>query len=196
MLLSQDHLATEQQIYEIRYNAYLAKDSIERNDDGTFTDSYDDAINCQSHVEYFEGMPAGAIRACIYSPEFPDLTIPAQELFPNEVEAHIGSDKCFVESNKFVIHPMFQNRAIRLKFALFSFVFETALRHDADYIITSPRATQTDFYKSMLFTPISGVKKSLALNFDVVLMACDLKAARSIVKTNPKYKTLKRFGLC
>lgn len=196
-MLSPRHLNPRtQHIYEIRYQAYLAKESIEMNKDGTFTDPYDDAPNCHSHVEYIEGVPAGAIRACVYDPNEPEFIVPAQELFPNEVDSAIGADKCFVESNKFVVHPQFQNKAIRLKFALFRFVFDMALRLDADFILTSPRATQVDFYKSMLFKPISETKRSLALNFDVVLMACDLRAARHIVQTNPKYATLRRFGLC
>ena len=196
MLQSSHHQNTQQQIYQIRYHAYFAKNSIRKNEEGIFTDPYDTAPNCHSHIEYVEGVPAGAIRTCVYNPQQPDLIVPAQELFPVEVETHIGPDKCFVESNKFVVHPRFQNKAMRLKISLFSFVFDVALKVDADYIVTSPRATQADFYKSMLFKPISGEKRSLALDFDVVLMAFDLRAARHILQTDPKYTMLRRFGLC
>ncbi|MCJ9430809.1 N-acyl amino acid synthase FeeM domain-containing protein [Kordiimonas marina] len=196
MLTPQHQQTTNQQVYSLRYTAYLDKASIRENEDHMFMDPYDAAPNCHSHIEYIDGKPAGAIRACIYRPEKPHLMIPAQELFPDEVEEHIGADTCMVESNKFVVHPNFQHKALRLKFKLFKFVFDRALENGADFILTSPRATQTDFYKTMQFEEISGVKKSLALDFDVVLMACDLRIARRKVQTDPKYRTLQRFGLC
>lgn len=188
--------ATSKAIFELRYTAYLDKASIKENANHMFSDPYDEAPNCHSFIEYVEGMPAGSIRACVYDPSSPHLTIPAQELFPDEVEACIGRDTRIVESNKFVVHPMFQNRAMRLKFTLFKNVFDKAIEIGADYLITSPRATQVDFYRGMQFEAISGVKRSLALDFDVVLMACDLNKARKLVATDPKYKTLRRFGLC
>ncbi|WP_417460537.1 N-acyl amino acid synthase FeeM domain-containing protein [Kordiimonas sp.] len=196
MLTHQIEKSPEQQIYELRYTAYLEKASIKENSQHAFMDPYDTAPNCHSFIEYIEGFPAGSIRACIYQPERPDLGIPAQELFPDEMEAHIGFESRVVESNKFVVHPTYQHKALRLKFKLFKNVFDKALEVGADYIVTSPRATQVDFYKSMQFEPISGVKRSLALDFDVVLMACNLRVARQLVNDDPKYKTLRRFGLC
>ncbi|WP_417451102.1 N-acyl amino acid synthase FeeM domain-containing protein [Kordiimonas sp.] len=185
-----------QEIFELRYTAYLDKASIAANEQAAFTDPYDGAPNCHSFIEYIEGMPAGSIRACVYHPEKPHLGIPAQELFPDEMEAHIAPGASVVESNKFVVHPTFQHKALRLKFKLFKNVFDKALAVGADYIVTSPRASQIDFYRGMQFEPISGVKRSLALDFDVVLMACDLGRARKLVASDPKYKTLRRFGLC
>ena len=196
MLSQTTGTSTAKAIFELRYTAYLDKASIKENAEHIFTDPYDNAPNCHSFIEYIEGMPAGSIRACLYEPSNPHLKIPAQELFPAEMEAHIGNDTCVVESNKFVVHPMFQNRAMRLKFTLFKNVFDKAIEIGADYLVTSPRATQVDFYRGMQFEPISGVKRSLALDFDVVLMACDLNKARRLVATDPKYKTLRRFGLC
>ena len=124
------------------------------------------------------------------------MIIPAQELFPDEVRAHIGDDVSMVESNKFVVHPMFQHKAPRLKLTLFKFMFDKALEIGADFILTSPRANQVDFYESLQFKPISGVKRSLALDFDVILMACDLRSARPKFQVDPKYRTLRRFGIC
>ena len=194
-MLTRQNQEQSRQIYQMRYHAYLSKASIVENDGGTFTDPYDTAPNCHSHIEYIKGRPAGAIRACVFDPNDPDLIVPAQELFPHEVEQHIGHKRCFVESNKFVIHPEFQHKAMRLKFSLFRFVFDLATQLGGDFILTSPRASQVDFYRSMLFEPISGVKRSLELDFDVVLMACELSKARHLVMTDPKYATLKRFGL-
>jgi len=196
MLTPQHQQTTNQQVYSLRYTAYLEKASIRENEDHMFMDPYDAAPNCHSHIEYIDGKPAGAIRACIYRPEKPHLMIPAQELFPDEVEEHIGSDACMVESNKFVVHPNFQHKAPRLKLKLFKFMYDTALDVGADFILTSPRATQVDFYESIQFKPISGVKRSLALDFDVILMACDLRAARPMFQNDPKYRTLRRFGIC
>ncbi len=195
-MLSSQQNSHNQQAYQLRYEAYLDKHSIKPNDTGTFTDPYDDQANCTTHVEYIEGMPAGSIRACVYSPFRPDLTIPAQELFPAEVESSLDSSSILVESNKFVVHPLFQNKTMALKFKLFRYIFDVALNQEADYMLTSPRATQTEFYERILFKPISGIKKSLELDFDVVLMACDLRVARDLVRKDKKYAMLRRFGLC
>ncbi|WP_262690628.1 N-acyl amino acid synthase FeeM domain-containing protein [Kordiimonas aestuarii] len=196
MITSQQPKSAAQEIFELRYTAYLDKASIKENSNGAFSDPYDMAPNCHSFIEYIEGMAAGSIRACVYEPLKPHLGIPAQELFPEEMEAHLGLESAVVESNKFVVHPTFQHKALRLKFKLFKNVFDKALEIGADYIVTSPRATQIDFYRGMQFEPISSVKRSLALDFDVVLMACNLNKARKLVATDPKYKTLRRFGLC
>jgi|GEM_PF-3082149 len=196
MFSAQQNPSQAQLAYQIRYQAYLDRASITANSTQTFTDDYDDTPNCLTHVEFIEGAPAGSIRACIYDPLRPDLTVPAQELCPLEVENALDQKSKFVESNKFVVHPSYQHKAMALKFSLFRYVFDIAIEIGADYILTSPRATQTDFYERMLFKPISGVKRSLALDFDVVLMACDLRIAREKVRTDRRFAMLKRFGLC
>ncbi len=196
MQYPQNETHIQQTIYNVRYDAYLASQSINANQKRTFIDDYDDQPNCISHIEYIDGKPAGSIRACIFNKEDPFWTIPAQELFGEEIKNALGSDCSLVESNKFVIHPNYQGKSIALKFRLLKFVFDHALNIDAKYLITSPRATQLDFYENILFRQISGVKRSLALNFDIALMACDLDAARKLVRSDKRYKLLKRMGLC
>jgi len=182
------------QIYELRYTAYLGNDSINPNSEAAFSDRYDVAENCHSHIEYIDGMPAGSIRACIYDPARPDLTVSAMTNFQAEIEQHIGLDTIFVQANRFAIHPMFQNHSRWLKYRLLRFVFDQALDVDAKYLIGAPRPSQMGFYKQFLFEPISEVKNFNGVNFKTVLMACPLDSARKQVRENPKYHILRKIG--
>ena len=171
MYRGEHNTTTQQQIYALRYQAYLGKNSINPNDKKLFSDRYDNAENCHSHIEYIGEQPAGSIRACIYDPARPALDIPAMENYGEEIACALGHDKIVVEANKYSVHPEFQCRSMALKVALYSYILRVALEVRADFVIGAVRLDQCGFYRRMGFSPVSDVKSSLHMKFSTTLMA-------------------------
>ena len=166
----------------LRYESYIADDYIEPNDTKRFFDKYDHQANCQSFLTYCNGEVLGTIRACVYEPGSKQI-IPAMEIYAPEIEAEVGLDQAFVESNKFVISPAFQRRGgTRARLGLMKNIINTALSHDAKTIVTAVRAEHLRFYKYFSFVPISDPKHYQHLKFEAALVACyDIPALNEFV---------------
>ena len=158
------------EVAALRYISYLDNHSIDDNAEKMFYDEFDMRRNCYSYIEYIDGMPAAAIWACVYDPRKIVKTIPAMEIFSEEIAKMAGKDQVIVETNKFVIHPRFQRKGPRLKFELFGFIFNLALQANATYIIGAVKKDHAKFYKQMNFRIISGAKRYPRLSFDTILM--------------------------
>ncbi|TNE67940.1 MAG: hypothetical protein EP335_00265 [Alphaproteobacteria bacterium] len=196
MFTSQHQTAATRDIYELRYTAYLGNDSIRPNHQRMFMDGYDRAENCQSFIEYVEGVPAGSIRASVYDPEQPELPIPSMEVFGDVVERYSDCGEVLVESSKFVVHPSFQNRQNRLKLKLFGHIFDMAKEVGADYILTETRPEHARFYRTMHFEPVSEVRQARTLNFQIQLLACPIMSLRKAALADAALSnTFARFGL-
>jgi len=105
-------------VFSLRYNAYIEDGSIEKNNTQRFFDEYDHLPNCQSFLTYLDEELIGSIRACQYIPNRHE-DVPVMEIFKKEIEEAIGLNKSFVESNKFVIAPEFQRKGgMRARFHL------------------------------------------------------------------------------
>jgi len=156
----------------------LDNNSIGKNTKEIFFDQFDLRCNCHSHVEYINGTPAAAIRACVLDPSQSVNAIPAMEIFAKEIEGVTEERDVILETNKFVIHPLFQCKGLRLKFALFGFIFEMAHKFNANYIIVAVRQQHAKFYRCMNFAPISGFKKYPGLNFETVLLLHSFNSSR------------------
>ena len=183
-----------EEIYALRYEAYLDNDSIDANSERLFFDEYDYTNNCVSFVEYREGLAAGSIRACVYNPDLPHMPIPAMDVYSEELSHSIGMNKIFIEANKLVIKPQFQNLNRSIVISLFKQVFDYALELNAEYLLAAPRPEQVKLYKYMLFKPIAGIKAYPHLKFQTTLLACELETARAEVRNNPRLKVLKQLG--
>ncbi len=158
-------------VFSVRYRAYVANDSIDANQTKRFFDEYDRMDNCQSYLTYLGNNIVGSIRACTFIPG-QNEDIPAMEIFEQEIKDNIGIDKPFVESNKFVVVPEFQRRGgVRARFHLFQNAVSSALEVGADRMITAVRPEHVRFYKIFHCQPISKIKSYPHLKFDTVLLA-------------------------
>ena len=164
-------------VIALRYCSYRNNHSISSNAEKTFYDDFDTKRNCFSHIEYIDSVPAAAIRGCVYDPRKIARAIPAMEVFSEEIEAVVGSNQVIVESNKFVIHPKFQRKAIRLKFELFAFIVNLASLVNATYIVTAVRENHTNFYEQMNFYPISEAKRYPGVKFKTILLVANFNTS-------------------
>ena len=143
-------------------------------------------MNCHSQIEYIDGNPAAAIRACVLDPSKNVNDIPAMEIFAKEIKSFTKQNDVCVESNKFVIHPMYQAKTIRLKFKLFSFIYNLALEKKASFILSAVREEHIRFYQSMNFHPVSSAKKYPGLNFKTTLLVNNLNSSQETLNNLPR----------
>lgn len=170
----------------MRYKAYLDNSSIRHNSEQIFYDRYDLRKNCHSKIEYIDGKPVAAIRACVFDPKQTDNDIPVMEIFSKEIKSFANENDILVETNKFVIHPMHQAKTIRLKFKLFSFIYDLALKKKASFIISAVREEHIRFYQSMNFHPVSSAKKYPGLNFKTTLLMNNLHSSQETLNNLPR----------
>lgn len=86
--LALDH-GTKQDAYRLRYDSYLDSGFIEPNEAKTFSDKFDTLENSTTIVVYAEGQPIASVRACFLS-RSADITSPAKETYPQELESILG----------------------------------------------------------------------------------------------------------
>ena len=152
------------------------------------------ASNCHSHIEYIDGTPAAAIRACVLDPKQKDNAIPAMEIFSKEIESLTNENDVLVETNKFVIHSKYQAKTIRLKFKLFNFVYDLAIKKKVSFILSAVREEHVRFYQSMNFHPVSSAKKYPGLNFKTLLLVNNLHSSQETLNNLP-WKIRQNFNI-
>lgn len=156
----------------LRYRSYLADNYIEPNDTKRFFDEYDHEANCISYLTYMNGEVVGSIRSCVFDPMV-DNTVPAMEVFEDEIRENVGFNDVIVESNKFVIAPEFQRKGgITARLVLMLNIVNAALDSKAGSIITAVRAEHVRHYRLFSLEKISDAKRYPNLNFDTILLAC------------------------
>lgn len=163
---------------KLRYVAYRNAGAIEENDPQEFTDKYDSQNNAKTCLIYEDKVAVAAVRACVYSKKHDYLTIPAFEVYKEEIAKEIGLDKTIIESNRFVVTP--EKRDSKSLFKLpYRFIILNSLKFDSDFVIAAVREKHIPLYRRFLdMEPISGLKKYPGINVEMVLMAVDCRKFR------------------
>lgn len=169
-------------VYSMRYRSYRTENYISENRSKKFMDEYDAMPNCTSYLMYSKEKTVASIRSCIYDPKH-KLPVPAMEIFEDEIRETVGYEKAFVEVNKFVVEPEFQNSGGRsARFSLFCSVVKETFDSGAENVIIAVRPAHVRFYRMFSCTPISEIKTYPHLNFKTVLLACtDVERAKSLI---------------
>jgi hypothetical protein len=108
------------------------------------------------------------------------------EIFAKEIESFTNENDICIESNKFVIHPCYQAKLIRLKFKLFNFIYDLAIKRKASFILSAVRKEHIRFYQSMNFHPVSSAKKYPGLNFKTTLLVNNLHSSQETLNSLPR----------
>ncbi|MDR3465734.1 MAG: hypothetical protein P4M07_07300 [Xanthobacteraceae bacterium] len=101
--------ADREEIFRLRYRAYMNEGVIEPRGDHRLADRYDDEPNSWIFGVYFDGILTSSIRVSVSTPDMP--RIPSAAVFPEYLEPEIARGKIIVDPNRFVADPV---RAIRL----------------------------------------------------------------------------------
>lgn len=166
-------------VYSMRYRSYSAKDYIDQNPSLKFMDEYDAKSNCTSYLTYYKGKPFGSVRTCTFDPKLGNM-VPVMEVFDTEIKQTIGYDSKFIEANKLVIDPAFQDKGgVVARLNVYENIVNSIVSHDAKYLIAGIRTEHIKFYKFLHFEVASEEKSYPHLSFKTVFAIChDVNAFR------------------
>jgi hypothetical protein len=167
------------EIYRLRYRAYLNEGAIESNRDRKVTDRFDDLPNTWIFGVYLDGMLASSLRLSIASPEWPDT--PSVSVFPEILRPELASGKILVDPTRFVADPLRARRIPELPYVTLRLAYVACEYFHADLGLASVRAEHQAFYKRVFLHTISPPRDYPTLTKPICLMAIDFPSMREKV---------------
>jgi len=137
--------AEKDEIYRLRYRAYLNEGAIEPNRDRKVTDRFDDMINSWIFGGYFDGVLASSIRITVASPEHP--VSPSLDVFPDLLEPELAQGKVIVDPTRFVADPNREKRFPELPYMTLRLAYVACGYFNADIGLATVRAEHQAFYR-------------------------------------------------
>jgi hypothetical protein len=167
------------EIYRLRYHAYLNEGAIEANREGRVTDRFDDLPNSWIFGVYFEGALASSLRISVASPEQPDT--PSMSVFPELLGPELASGKVMVDPTRFVADPARANRFPELPYMTLRLAYVACEYFRADLGLASVRAEHQGFYRRVFLNTIAPPRDYPGLTKPISLMAIDFPTMREKV---------------
>src|SRR5262249_10965274 len=135
----------KEDIYRLRYRAYLNEGAIEPRSDLRLTDRFDDAPNSWIFGIYFDGGLASSIRISVATPDNPST--PAVDAFPDLLEPEIARGKIVVDPNRFVADPIRAKRFPELPYVTVRLGYVACAYFDAHIGTATVRKEHQAFYR-------------------------------------------------
>ncbi len=169
-----------EQIYRLRYRAYLREGAIRQSDDQRVTDRFDNLPNSWIFGVYLDGVLASSIRISVASPENP-LT-PSMDVFPDLLRPEINAGKVIIDPTRFVADPARERRFPELPYVTLRLAYVACGFFNADLGLATVRAEHQAFYRRVfMHKPLSSPRDYPGLVKPICLMAVDYQAMRDKV---------------
>ncbi len=137
--------AEKDEIYRLRYRAYLNEGAIEPNRERRITDRFDELANSWTFGVYFEGALASSIRITVASPENP--ASPSLNVFPDLLQPELALGKVIVDPTRFVADPSRETRFPELPYMTLRLAYVACAHFNADIGLATVRAEHQAFYR-------------------------------------------------
>ena len=95
--------AEKEEIYRLRYRAYIHEGAIQPRSDERLTDRFDNLPNSWIFGVYFDGVLASSLRISVATPD--NHETPAVDAFPDLLKPELAQGKTIVDPNRFVADP-------------------------------------------------------------------------------------------
>lgn len=141
-----------EQIYRLRYRAYLHESAIAPNPDRRIEDSFDNQPNSWIFGLHFEGVLASSIRISVATADNP-LT-PAVDAFPDYLEPELAQGKVIVDPNRFVADPLRTKRIPELPYLTVRLGYVACGYFNADIGTATVRAEHQAFYRRVFLQDV------------------------------------------
>jgi len=169
-----------EEIYRLRYRAYLREGAIMPSTDQRVTDRFDNLPNSWIFGVYFDGVLASSVRISVASPEHP--VTPSTEVFPDLLKPELDDGKILVDPTRFVADPARERRFPELPYATLRLAYVACGFFNADLGLASVRAEHQAFYRRVfMHKPLSSPREYPGLVKPICLMAVDYPAMRDKV---------------
>lgn len=172
--------AEKEQLYRLRYRAYLREGTIEPNAAQMVHDKYDELSNSWNFGVYRDGVLMSSLRITVSSPEMP--VCPSLGVFPDLLEPEIAKGRVLVDPTRFVADPDREARCPELPYITLRLAYMACEYFAADVGLASVRAEHQAFYRRVfLHKSISEPRDYPSLTKPICLMAVDYPAMRERV---------------
>jgi N-acyl-L-homoserine lactone synthetase len=164
------------EIYRLRYRAYLNEGAIEPNREHRITDRFDDLPNSWIFGVYYEGVLTSSIRISVATPAHPET--PSMDVFPDLLRPEIDRGKIVVDPTRFVADPARANLFMELPYLTLRLAYVACEYFHADLGLASVRTEHQAFYRRVFMHMISPARDYPGLTKPISLMVIDFQAMR------------------
>lgn len=172
--------AEKDEIYRLRYRAYLNEGAIEPNHERKITDRFDDMVNSWIFGVYFDGVLASSIRITVASPEHP--VSPSLDVFPDLLEPELAQGKVIVDPTRFVADPNREKRFPELPYMTLRLAYVACGYFNADIGLATVRAEHQAFYRRVfMHKSMTPPREYPGLIKPICMMAVDYPSMRDKV---------------
>jgi N-acyl-L-homoserine lactone synthetase len=134
-----------EEIYRLRYRAYLREGAILPSADERVTDDFDNSPYSYIFGVYIEGELCSSIRVSVATPEYP--TSPSVEVFPDILRPELARGRSLVDPTRFVADPERAKRFPELPYATVRLGYVAGVHFNADIGLATVRAEHQAFYR-------------------------------------------------
>lgn len=181
--------AEREQIYRLRYRAYLQEGAIEPRADQRVTDRFDDLPNTWVFGVYYDGVLASSIRVSVATPEMP--VSPSVDAFSDVLQPELAKGKIIVDPTRFVADPTRAKTYRELPYLTVRLGYVGCEHFGADLGLASVRADHAAFYRRVFLQEmLAPARLPPGMIKPVCLMAADYRAVRArIFQRYPYFRT-------
>ena len=170
----------KEEIYNLRYRAYLREGAIQPSSDERVTDQYDHAPNAWTFGVYFHGELYSSIRVSVLTPE--RRVSPSIALFGDVLHPRLDKGLVFIDSTRFVADPEKARIFPELPYVTVRLGSMAGVHFNADYGLAMVRPEHQAFYRRVFLHETWGEPRlHLGLVKPVGLMASHLPTVRERV---------------
>ena len=135
----------KEEIYRLRYRAYLREDAILPSADQRVTDAFDESPFSWIFGVYIHGELCSSIRVSVATPEYP--TSPSVEVFPDLLRPELARGRTLVDPTRFVADHERAKRFPELPYATVRLGYVAGVHFGADIGLATVRAEHQAFYR-------------------------------------------------
>jgi len=168
------------EIYALRYRAYLREGAIEPNPAGHFTDDYDRLPNCWIFGVYADDRLISSIRFHVLSRQF--RMGPALDVFPDIVSPMIEGGQVIIDPTRFVSDHEMNRKYPELAFITMRVPCMASLAFGADYCFATVRAEHRAFYARIFEAKaLSEPRPYPTLKYPICVMQIEVERMRDVL---------------
>ena len=133
------------EIYRLRYRAYLREGAIQPSTDGRVIDQFEDAPNAWTFGVYFHGELYSSIRVSVLTSEW--RMSPSVELFGDVLHPELDKGRVIIDSTRFVADPEKTRNFPELPYVTVRLGSMAGVHFNADYGLAIVRPEHQAFYR-------------------------------------------------
>jgi hypothetical protein len=137
----------KEEIYNLRYRAYLRAGAIRPSIDQRVIDQYEDAPNAWTFGVYFQGELYSSIRVSVLTSEW--RMSPSVELFGDVLHPKLDQGLVFIDSTRFVADPEKARNFPELPYVTVRLGSMAGVHFNADFGLAIVRAEHQAFYRRL-----------------------------------------------